>query len=948
MLKKIFGIVFFVVVLVCLALPVSAKVEFIDCYILKIGINQSGFEQNLMIQISDETGEIKTYNCASRVRVNGRNYKYAEDVAGLIPNNSFAKIAVEDDVVTIINFGTEFKCYEDVKYNKKKNAFNVLNVNNSGLPVYYMYNGNIVPSHLDENHLYDISVYEYGVLITDMKSKNDESVLKLIELGSVINSDFLQNITVYCETDSNDDLILKGEIYDNKSNMLGRSQIRCNGDAEFGFNGLDNNENEYTLKLWLEDHEGNKKSSTYIKQYYTKKVEVKSGYILESAISSSAFEQNVLIKCADENGIINTYTMAERVRINGRMYKDIYDISDCIYTDVFSKMAIVDGFVTTLNFGTDCDNFYDVTYNPSDKKFETSDGIEYLLPVYYMYNDNFAPSHLDENHIYDISVYEYGILVTDMKSKNDKNVLKLIELDSLVNADFLQNITVYCESDSQDDCILKGEIYDDKLNLVANSQTRFNGDAELTFYGLENSQNEYTIKLWLEDDNSKKSSTYIKQYTTQKIEVKSEYITDVAISSSAFEENVMFKSVDQNGIINTYTCAERVRINGRLYRNNDDIINNIRSDVFLKFAIENGYITVISYNENAVSYENAQYNVSQNCFEDLSESQNSLPVYYQYDEYFAPAYLDENHLYDIKVFESGILITDIKSKNDLEVIKLIEQDCLVDSQFNQYINIYCETTVEDRCILKGEVYDENFKRIFKSETVCDGWAELNLDIYKNKFKADKIKLWLEDRYGQVISSVYTINAKVEKSKIVYGDVVMTYTFSDDDGEQMIMSVKDVNGNDKVYQCDSDVIIVSNVTVMSLGGQTADVSENQFVKMAVEDDVVKVIKLGLDTVEISGSDFVYEDGSLYGNVCVINNSQQSADLICYTAIFDKDGVLKDISIDKAFAQSGENVYIYPQFDKYNNYSQGDYIKVFAWDSKNISPIVSGIITDIIAE
>ena len=62
-------------------------------------------------------------------------------------------------------------------------------------------------------------------------------------------------------TDSNDDLILNGEIYDNKSNMLGRSQIRCNGDAEFGFNGFDNNENEYTLKLWLEDNEGNKKST---------------------------------------------------------------------------------------------------------------------------------------------------------------------------------------------------------------------------------------------------------------------------------------------------------------------------------------------------------------------------------------------------------------------------------------------------------------------------------------------------------------------------------------------------------------------------------------------------------------------------------------------------------------------------------------------------------------
>lgn len=942
MKKKILVFGLLLVLLLCVTSAVYAQFEFLDCCIMQTGISSSGFNDNVLIKVADVNGVENTYTCDTRVRINGVIYKNSEDILNTIALNSFAKIAIDNGVVKVINFDTNSKDYENVRYNDKKKAFNVLNANNSGLPVYYSYNNNLTTPHFDENHIYDISVYDYGVLVTDMRSDNDSVVLKLIELNPGINSGFTQNIGVYCETDQSDRLVLKCAAYDKNSNLVVEREGMCSGDCEVVLDGFENKDAVYTVKLWLEDTNGNIKSHIYKKLFTTKKIDVINGYIMQAAIDSSAVRENVQIKITDENGIQKVYTCADRVRIDGRMYKDNNDILNSLYTDVFGKMAVEDGYVTVINFGTDYTSYENVSYDESQQKFECApDG----LPVYYQYNEAFALPHVDKNHKYDIAVYDYAVLITDMKSADESNVLKLIELGSGINAEFMQNINIYCETDCEQDAYLKCEAYDNNSQLVAKSEARCSGDAETSLVGFENKDSEYTVKLWLEDvDGNKISNVYIKQFETEQIEVKNGYIIQTGIDSSSFEENVLIKLADQKGIEKSYKCAERVRINGRMYRNIEDISAQLTSDVFCKMAIEDGYVTVINFGTSFSEYQSVSYDESAQCFEGLKQLSH-LPVYYQYDGYFAVPYLDENHVYDLKVYDTGVLITDINSKNDMEVIKLIEPEYSINREFRQTMNIYCETEINTECIFKGEVYDKNGHKIFKGESYFNGCGDIVLEMVKGNKKAQTVKLWLEDNNGNIISNVYTLNADKKQNKTVYGDVVISYTYENDEGEKQYISVKDVNGKEKIYECDSDMLVVDNVSIFSVSSEPVEIPENAFVKLGVDDNVIKVVQIGSDDVELSHSDFVFENNSLDGNVCIINNTADTQQFKCYTAVFDENDCLKDVSIESSAVNSGENAYIYPQFDNYSGFSSGDYVKVFAWNSLNGAPLVEMAAADI---
>ena len=108
------------------------------------------------------------------------------------------------------------------------------------LPVYYKYNGEFAAPYLDENHYYDIEVYENAVCITDVKSKTGADVIKLIDVGVTVNSDFMQSVVINCETE-NKAYILKGRLYDKKTNSK-LYKIYC-----FGHFGEFFNDNPHSL-----------------------------------------------------------------------------------------------------------------------------------------------------------------------------------------------------------------------------------------------------------------------------------------------------------------------------------------------------------------------------------------------------------------------------------------------------------------------------------------------------------------------------------------------------------------------------------------------------------------------------------------------------------------------------------------------------------------------------
>ncbi|MBQ3573893.1 MAG: hypothetical protein IJA16_04780, partial [Clostridia bacterium] len=520
-MKNLFGkkvaVLFLAMNLLLSFLVVNAEtnVGFIDCNILEKRISDESFQEVVQLKTVNPDGIEKTYSFASKVRINGSNYRNVQDIYDAVEENSFAKMAVEDGVITVLNFGSSSENYENVQYKEKKRCFHTLNSKQSNLPIYYRYNGDFVPPHLDENHYYDIDVYDYAICINQMKSKTENAVIDYIDIGSKIGGDFTQSINIYCESKTQDGSILKGELYD-ESNRLIREVEGEHGELSFG--GLENESKAYVIKLWLEDSEGNEISCKYIKEYKLDKVEVKNTFVSRKRIGISAFGEVAMIKAVDADGTEKTYNFAEKVRINGSNYRNAQDIYDAVEENSFAKMTVENGVITVLNFGSSSENYENAEYDSEAKAFIAEGAELQSLPVYYRYNGDFVPPHLDENHYYDIEVYDYAICINQMKSKAEKTVIDYIDIGSKIGGDFTQSINVYCESKAQDSSILKGELYDESNRLICQGEG-VNG--ELSFGGLENETKAYVIKLWLEDgEGNEKSSKYIKEYTVSKGEVK--------------------------------------------------------------------------------------------------------------------------------------------------------------------------------------------------------------------------------------------------------------------------------------------------------------------------------------------------------------------------------------------------------------------------------------------
>ena len=940
MKKRLFSLVLALTLFVSLFLNVKADVQFLYGNVVEKAINSSGFSQEFMLKIADTNGDETVYNCASRVLVNGVSYRLDDSLLNAIPDNAFVKMAVEDNLVKVLNFDTETKTYNNVSYHPKRKTFDVLNSKEANLPVYYTYNGNFVPACADENHLYDIEVNRYAVHITEMRSKTGKGIIGYIRTSAEIDRNFNQYVCLECETRISGDNILKGEIYDANSNLVFSSESECSDFGELELHQLENADKTYTIKLWLEDRDKNVLSNVYELEYNTKKIDVKYVYIEETNISDG-INQLLMIKTVDPDGTQKVYNCESYALINGRRYRDVYDQTSAVNTGVFAKIAVSDGVVKALEFGTDFTPYENVSYDANTKTFEGLNEETSTLPVYYTYFEDFVPAYLDANHNYNIEVYDYAVLVTDVGSKNYNSVVKKVVIGSDIDRYFNQCIDLECESFVDGADLIKAQLFDENSNLVGSVEDTLSEPMYLEFNGLENADKTYTIKIWLEsmDDSNVASDVYTFKHSTKKIDVKYAHLLKKAVSSG-LDEVVMIKTVEPDGTSAIYNCEQNTIINGRRYRNLDEQSNAVSENVFAKIAVDDGVVKVLNFTTEPQIFENVSYNENEKCFEGISKD---LPIYYSYNETFVPAYLDENHLYDIELHEYGTYITDMKSKTDKEVIKLIEADHGIGRDFSPYIEMYCEADLIDDYVLKGELYTEKMKPLDKAEgRFYNNFGELVFDKLKNKTDEYIIKLWLEDNNKNVVSNVYTINKQLKQNEITYGDISVKYTQESDDGEQKILlNVKDIHGNDRTFVCDENVQIINQTSFFAMNRATAEIPENVFVKMALEDDVVKAIKIGLDKLEISSADFEYSNGNLDGKVYFINNGEDKLDFNCVLAVYDNLNKMKTVQSFPVEVESDNYIFAEPSFENYQ-YTEGDCVKIMSFsDLNSISPLISPV-------
>ncbi len=927
MKKKIFGVFMMLLLFAGIHFTANAQTEFVYGNIVEKAIS-TGISQKLQLLVADKNGVETIYTCNSRIRINGTAYRSASDAGAEIPDGVYVKMAVEDGAVTIINYGSSCDTFQNVSYNERTNSFNGIKNRKSGLPIYCIYNDVFVPSYPDENHYYDIEVYDYAICITDVRSKDGKEVIKLIETGSGIVSGFLQCIRIYCETESDCEYVLKAEAYNSCGVLVSQNNITGQNQYEIYLESIENKTETYTLRFWLEDFDGNPVSSVYTKKHKVEAADIYYGYILQKEISESSLTEALQIQTVNTEGKEEVYTFASRAFVNGIRYNDFSELAEALPTDVFAKFAVENGEIRRLVYNEEAGT----EKNVSDSVIKGKS-----LPVYYTYNNGFVSAYLDENHVYDIEVYDYAICITDMRSKDDKEVIKLIETDSGIVSGFLQCIRIYCETESDCEYVLKAEAYNSCGVLVSQNNITGQNQYEIYLESIENKTETYTLRFWLEDfDGNPVSSVYTKKHKVEAADIYYGYILQKEISESSLTEALQIQTVNTEGKEEVYTFASRAFVNGIRYNDFSELAEALPTDVFAKIAVENGEIKRLVYDEEADTEKNVSDSVIK---------RKSLPIYYRYNDVFTPAYIDGEHCYDIEVYDYAVCITNMTSKTMPVTIKTIETYTGINYRFMPYLDVYCVTDSVDSLVLKGELYGEKPGCIEIVGFAGCGEFELSFEKLKNDAKTYMIKLWLEDGNGNRVSSVYVLNPKFKKNDILYGDIAIKHTKTVDGKEKDVLNIRDIDGNERNYICDDNMIVFSPVS--TLYDSEVEIPENAFVKFVAEDDVIKVIQIGVDTLEVASTDFKVDDGELSGCVNIMNNTEEDAAFKCVIAIFDVNGKLKTITSVPVEINADSDTKIPPEFDDYS-YADGDYVKVFSWNDGTINPLFNLIENDVVSE
>lgn len=658
-------------------------------------------------------------------------------------------------------------------------------------------------------------------------------------------------------------------------------------------------------------------------------------------LSDNFGKECLSIKFYDSNGNTLIYS-SENLLVNGIQYSDkignLGDLEKNIPTGAFAKYTISNNSIasdiifniTSLYYDESAEVYTDVTYNPSTKKFNGVDINTSPLPVYYKYNDKFITPTLDENHKYSIEVYDYAINITAFSAINSDAVINNIEITDNINSDFLQDINISCKTVNQDS-VLKAQLYNSESQLISEQKTAYNGSYKLSFKNLPNTDAEYTVKLCLEDKNGAViSPIYTKIYSIASVPVLYGNIMSYCCDEDIYgNEFLLILFCDNNGEEKSYTSTN-ILINNENYVFGEDI----PIGVFAKFAFSDNKNAVLNYDTDFQTYNNVTYNPSTQKFVGLNVNTKALPVYYKYNDKFVTPILDENHKYNIEVYDYAVNITSISALNKAETIINIDTENCVDSDFSQYVKISCDAANND-AVLAGEIYDTNSKLTAEKKTEYNNGYILSFSGLSGRYTA---KLWLEDKTGNIISPTYTKTIETG-SLLVSSGYIMDYAFDMDYFERMFVSIKlcDTSGNIFIYN--SENITLNGVQYSNKNGNLKDLEWQRFlsigifVEYAVLDGEIAVLNFTAEPMYISDFEYAASADKIIVNLTVSNNFDTKKNVNIIIASY-KSGKLDQASCVQTAIKANGSEYL---LEKLPNVNKADKLKIFIWESlDNISP------------
>ncbi len=378
-----------------------------------------------------------------------------------------------------------------------------------------------------------------------------------------------------------------------------------------------------------------------------------------------------------------------------------------------------------------------------------------------------------------------------------------------------------------------------------------------------------------------------------------------------------------------------------------------------KFAIdESGNDPVVvdmDLDYTGTSYENKRY-LSSGKF----EGQKELPVYYYADgKYQAPvvdgeSILNEDAIYNITVYDHGIIITDMKYA-EIDVLTIVPETNL---NFTQDIvatyGIWEEE--ESNITLNIQLLDDRGKLLEEQSTKVDNsdTAEpyLYFRNYPNENLTYHIKAWITDENGKRISPIYT-EADLGIENIKNGVKTTEQAIS----RWIIQSVEKKNSSvelsikwttptlqeSKTLSCNAYTNI-NGKTYSSMDELAGLFKEGMLIEYADNYVYQKVIRFSTEKQQVV-TDASYDEtkNEVTATVTLVSNDAAKDDEsvvtgVVYAGVYSKNGILKGITTIPATQLKADgtanNVSVTVEGIAYE---AGDYIKAFFWNGDNNAAI-----------
>ncbi|MBO5364166.1 MAG: hypothetical protein J6A56_01705 [Clostridia bacterium] len=365
---------------------------------------------------------------------------------------------------------------------------------------------------------------------------------------------------------------------------------------------------------------------------------------------------------------------------------------------------------------------------------------------------------------------------------------------------------------------------------------------------------------------------------------------------------------------------------------------------------ENGTVVAMELDSTGILYENKRYQESKGTFSGLSSSTAELPIYYLVDGNYEAPVLNEDALYDIPVYDYGIVITDVKYV-EINVLSFYPE---INLDFTQDINI-AYGIWDDRALgytLHVQLLDDKYK-ILEEESVeiVDGNSEDAPDIwfrnYPNENLTYHIRAWITDENGERVSSIYTENSfdylagrTVTVEQEIKSGIVVSENKSTHPNTVKIQIKSSPNGIQTTEYVTFGIgTNVNGKTFASAAEFEAALPVGTLIEyVAGSGNYSSIIRFSTSKQQVvTDASYDATEKKVSATVTLVSNDTTagtSAIGTVYAGVYSKEGLLKGITTvpETALSADGTATTV-PVTIEGVTCEKGDYIKAFYWTADN---------------